>query len=101
MRLVNSTRSVAENAVNTANELYNTAFFMPPGDERDAMMARARELNNEADRLILELFRDMYRNEADPVRFLLRKDLFEILEKAIDRCRDAGNVVYAIVLKNS
>lgn len=58
-------------------------------------------LENEADRLILELFRDMYRNEADPVRFLLRKDLFEILEKAIDRCRDAGNVVYAIVLKNS
>ena len=58
-------------------------------------------LENEADRLILELFRDMYRNENDPVRFLLRKDLFEILEKAIDRCRDAGNVVYAIVLKNS
>ena len=58
-------------------------------------------LENEADRLILELYRDMYRNEKDPVRFLLRKDLFEILEKAIDRCRDAGNVVYAIVLKNS
>jgi len=58
-------------------------------------------IENEADRLILELFRDMYRNENDPVRFLLRKDLFEILEKAIDRCRDAGNVVYAIVLKNS
>jgi hypothetical protein len=28
-------------------------------------------------------------------------DLFEILEKAIDRCRDAGNVVYHIALKNS
>ena len=35
------------------------------------------------------------------VRLLLRKDLFELLEKAIDRCRDAGNVIYAIVLKNS
>jgi uncharacterized protein Yka (UPF0111/DUF47 family) len=32
---------------------------------------------------------------------LLRKDLFELLEKAIDRCRDAGNVIYAIALKNS
>jgi uncharacterized protein len=62
---------------------------------------RLQALENEADRLILELYRDMYRNEGDPVRFLLRKDLFEILEKAIDRCRDAGNVVYAIVLKNS
>jgi uncharacterized protein Yka (UPF0111/DUF47 family) len=62
---------------------------------------RLQVIESEADRLILELYRDMYRNEADPVRFLLRKDLFEILEKAIDRCRDAGNVVYAIVLKNS
>ncbi|TDR48500.1 hypothetical protein DFR29_101120 [Tahibacter aquaticus] len=62
---------------------------------------RLQAIENEADRLILDLYRDMYRNENDPVRFLLRKDLFEILEKAIDRCRDAGNVVYAIVLKNS
>ena len=62
---------------------------------------RLQIIESEADRLILDLYRDMYRNESDPVRFLLRKDLFEILEKAIDRCRDAGNVVYAIVLKNS
>jgi hypothetical protein len=24
-----------------------------------------------------------------------------LLEKAIDRCRDVGNVIYSIVLKNS
>jgi len=29
------------------------------------------------------------------------EDMFEILEKAIDRCRDVGNVIYQIVLKNS
>jgi hypothetical protein len=28
-------------------------------------------------------------------------DLFEILEKAVDRFRDAGNVINHIVLKNS
>ena len=28
-------------------------------------------------------------------------DLFELLEKGLDRCRDAGNVVYQIVLKNN
>jgi hypothetical protein len=32
--------------------------------------------------------------------FLL-KEFFEILEKAIDRCRDAGAVVYQVALKNS
>jgi hypothetical protein len=27
--------------------------------------------------------------------------LFELLEKAIDKCRDVGNIVYSIVLKHS
>jgi len=58
-------------------------------------------IEGEADRLILELYRDIYTNESDPIRYLVKKDLFEILEKAIDRCRDAGNVIYHIALKNS
>jgi uncharacterized protein Yka (UPF0111/DUF47 family) len=55
----------------------------------------------EADRLILDLYRDAYANESDPIRYLVKMDLFEIIEKAIDRCRDVGNVVYHIALKNS
>lgn len=62
---------------------------------------RMQSIESEADRLLLELYRDLFTNEADAVRLLLRRDLFELLEKAIDRCRDAGNVIYHIVLKNS
>jgi len=58
-------------------------------------------IESEADRLILELYRELFTNEHDTSRLLLRKDLFELLEKAIDRCRDVGNVIYHIVLKNS
>lgn len=58
-------------------------------------------IESEADRLIVELYRDAYDLEREPMQFLMRKDLFEILEKAIDRCRDVGNVVYQIALKNS
>ena len=58
-------------------------------------------IEGEADRQILDLYREVYTNETDPIRYLIKKDLFEILEKAIDRCRDAGNVIYHIVLKNS
>jgi len=62
---------------------------------------RMQSIESEADRLILDLYRDLFDNERDPANLLLRKDLFELLEKAIDRCRDAGNVIYQIVLKNS
>ncbi len=62
---------------------------------------KMQAIEAEADRLILELYRDSYVRETDPMRYLILKDLFELLEKAIDRCRDAGNVVHQVVLKNS
>lgn len=62
---------------------------------------KMQAIEAEADRLILEMYRDSYTRETDPMRYLILKDMFEILEKAIDRCRDAGNVIYQIVLKNS
>ena len=62
---------------------------------------KMQAIEAEADRLILELYRDTYTRETDPMRYLILKDLFELLEKAIDRCRDAGNVVHQVVLKNS
>ncbi|HEX4854487.1 pit accessory protein [Arenimonas sp.] len=62
---------------------------------------KLQAIEAEADRLILELYRDTYTKETDPMRYLILKDLFEILEKAIDRCRDAGNVIYGVVLKNA
>jgi uncharacterized protein Yka (UPF0111/DUF47 family) len=62
---------------------------------------RMQAIESEADRLLLELYRDLYGGRHEPIRILLLKDLFELLEKAIDRCRDAGNVAYQIVLKNS
>ena len=66
-----------------------------------ALNDRMQAIEAEADRLILELYRDTYQNETDPMRYMILKDLFEMLEKAIDRCRDAGNVVHGIILKNS
>jgi uncharacterized protein len=62
---------------------------------------KMQSIEAEADRLILEMYRESYTRETDPMRYLILKDLFEILEKAIDRCRDVGNVIYQIVLKNS
>mgnify|MGYP001547691529 CR=1 FL=1 len=62
---------------------------------------RLQSIENQADRLMIDLYRDLYDGRHEPIRIFLLKDLFELLEKAIDRCRDAGNVVYQIVLKNS
>lgn len=58
-------------------------------------------LEGEADRLMVDLLRDLYSGEKDAVSVIALKDLYDLLEKVIDRCRDAGNVLFHIVLKNS
>lgn len=70
-------------------------------DEVKRLNDQLQAIEADADNQILDLYRDIYTNEVDPIRYLIKMNLFEILEKAIDRCRDAGNVVYHIVLKNS
>ena len=55
----------------------------------------------EADKMMLQLETELYQGpyEAKDVIFLFQ--LFEMVEKSVDRCRDAGNVVFQIVLKYS
>ena len=62
---------------------------------------RLQTLEAEGDRMLLLPYRTLYLESHDAMRAMLAKDLFELLEKAIDKCRDVGNIVYSIVLKNS
>jgi uncharacterized protein len=71
-------------------------------------LERVKELNDrlqyvegEADKFMVELLRDLYSGRHDALQVVISKDLFELLEKVIDRCRDAGSVIVQIALKNS
>lgn len=66
-----------------------------------ALSDRLRAIEVEADRLMLELYRELYAGKYDPIQTFMVHDFYEILEKAIDRCREAGVVAYQIVLKNN
>ena len=65
------------------------------------MNARLQNIEGEADELELELLRDLYHGNYDPKHIIFLRDLYELLEKVIDRCRDAGNVVLQVVLKHT
>src|SRR5580658_2977834 len=58
-------------------------------------------LEGEADKAILELLRDLFSGKHEATTVIVRKDLYELLEKIIDRCRDVGNIISNITLKNS
>jgi uncharacterized protein Yka (UPF0111/DUF47 family) len=65
--------------------------------ENDTM----QELEGRADQLVLGYLKEIYSGSMDPIQAMAMRDLYDLLEKVIDRCRDAGNVVSQIVLKNS
>ncbi len=60
-----------------------------------------QQIEGEADKLMVESLRELYTGDHSAVRVVILKDLYELLEKIFDRCRDAGNVVLQIVLKHS
>ena len=70
-------------------------------DKVKAMNARLQEIESEADDLILVILQDLWSGRHDATKVIVMKDLYELLEKVIDRCRDAGKTVTHIVLKNS
>jgi uncharacterized protein Yka (UPF0111/DUF47 family) len=62
---------------------------------------RIQTIEGDGDRIMNELLRDLYHGQADARTVVFLKDIYELLEKGIDRCRDAGAVLFHIVLKNS
>ena len=70
-------------------------------DPMKKLQDRLQALESEGDRMLLAPYRTLYVEGEDVMRAMLAKDLFELIEKAIDKCRDVGNIVYSIVLKNS
>jgi len=62
---------------------------------------KIQSAESEADELEINLLRDLYKTTSNPVEVVVVRDLFDLLEKGVDRCRDAGNVVVHIAHKNS
>jgi len=60
-----------------------------------------QKIEGDADNLMLEVLRDLYNGDHSAMRVIVLKDLYELLEKVFDRCRDVGNIVFHIVLKHS
>jgi len=70
-------------------------------DEVGDLNDRLQQIEGEADRLVTTMLRKLYHEHADARDILILKDAFELIERAVDRCRDAGNTVFQIVLKSS
>jgi uncharacterized protein Yka (UPF0111/DUF47 family) len=62
---------------------------------------KLQAIEGEMDKALNDLVRGLYNAVDNPGRVVFLKDIYELLEKVTDRCRDAGNVINQIVLKGT
>jgi uncharacterized protein Yka (UPF0111/DUF47 family) len=69
---------------------------------------RIREANDrlqyaegEADKVMLSLLKELYHGPYEAKELIVLQELYELVEQGVDRCRNAGNIVVQIVMKNS
>jgi uncharacterized protein Yka (UPF0111/DUF47 family) len=90
-----------EQATDTVCQMVRQLRRRPHLDKIKAENDRLHQYEGEADKLILELLRELYSGKYEALQAIVLRDLYELLEKVIDRCRDAGNIIFQIMLKNS
>ena len=66
-----------------------------------SVQSQLQAVESDADDVLLEMLRGLYQPGVPSLKAVILKDLFDLIEKAIDCCRDAGNVVSHVLLKNS
>jgi len=62
---------------------------------------RLQFAEGEADKVMLMLLKDLYHGPYEAKELVILQELYEMVEQAVDRCRNAGNIVVQIVLKHS
>lgn len=122
-RIPKAAEKLAERLMMTGSHLDGVDFSMPAEmmakatDAVHEMVKQLRDMKDlekikhlndrlqlaelESDKYMNELLREIYNGKHDPIRAMMIRDVNELMEKVVDRCHDAGNVVMQIVLKNS
>lgn len=65
------------------------------------LQSRLQKVESDADDLLLELSSRFYQPGFPALKAIMLSDLYALNEKVVDRCRDAGNVISQVLLKNA
>jgi hypothetical protein len=92
---------LVERATETLCRMIRQLRKMPSLDVIKEMNDEMQAIESEADDVILHILGEVYSGKYEPIQAMMVRDLHDLLEKVIDRCRDACNGISHIVLKNS
>jgi uncharacterized protein len=90
-----------ERATETVSSMVRQLRKAPSLETIREMNEKMQGIEAAADDVVLRLLGEVYSGKYEPIQAMLVRDLYDLLEKIIDRCRDACNAITHIVMKNS
>jgi predicted phosphate transport protein (TIGR00153 family) len=101
--LTDRMRQLVQINVKAANELAKAVAklrkFSDPDSIRGPTIA-VHTLENEADMVYRGAVADLFSNGIAPMELIRQKDMLEGLERGVDRCEDAMDVIRSVIVKN-
>jgi predicted phosphate transport protein (TIGR00153 family) len=70
-------------------------------DQIKARCIRLSKLETEGDDAFRQAMSRLFEKIEDPVEIIKQKDILEAMENAIDKCRDAADVLWSVVISNA
>ena len=70
----------------------------------DEALKHCIEINryeNESDRICRTLIAQLFDEEKDSVQIIKWKEIFEVIETAVDKCEDVANVIEGVIVKSA
>ncbi len=71
------------------------------GSDLGPALVEIHRLENEGDRLSREAMASLFEGGIDPMVVIRWKDIFAVLEKAIDSTETAAHIIEGVVIKNA
>jgi hypothetical protein len=82
-------------------ELSSAIHAMESPDKALHCIIEINRLENESDRICRTLIAQLFEEEKDPLQIIKWKEIFEVIETAVDKCEDVSNVIESVILKNA
>ena len=82
-------------------EVKEAVHAMQSPDEALRRVIEINRLENDSDRLCRVLIAQLFEEESNPIEIIKWKEIFEVMETAVDKCEDVSNVIESVILKNA
>ncbi len=94
-------KQIASVLLRATQELTKAVAKIRSNSEALPFFIEIHRLENEGDALYRRAVAELFVNGADTLHVIKWKDLYETLERSIDKCEDVANVLEAIMLKHA